>query len=279
VGHWTFDPLQLAPAIVLAIAYGMRVRTLRRRGTPPPAWRIVCFALGILALLVAVASPVDFYGEERSQAFHMAQHLLIGDLAPLALVAGVTGPILRPLLVYLHPVRRIFHPFAAITLWAANLCFWHIPFFYDAALNHDLVHAVEHASFFAGGVLVWVPILEPIPMPEWFGTGWKLAFLAGVRVVETILGNVFIWANVAFYSAYEHVARPWGMSAVNDQRLAGSLMMVEGSLVTIIGLSWLFLKLAEEGELRQRLLESGHEPRVVRRAVRYGRAQDLELRR
>jgi putative membrane protein len=283
VGHWTLDPLQLAPPVVLAVAYGMRVRTLRRRGSPPslapPWWRIVCFALGILALLVAVASPVDYYGEERSQGFHMAQHLLIGDLAPLALLAGVTGPILRPLLKYVHPLRRIFHPFAAITLWALNLCFWHIPFFYDAALNHSLVHAIEHASFFAGGILVWVPILEPIPMPEWFGTGWKLAFLALVRVVETVLGNVFIWANTAFYSPYEHVVRLWGMSAVDDQRLAGSLMMIEGSLVTILGLAWLFLKLAEEGEVRQRLLESGYEPRAVRRAVRYGRAQELEVRR
>jgi cytochrome c oxidase assembly factor CtaG len=94
-----------------------------------------------------------------------------------------------------------------------------------------------------------------------------------------VLGNVFIWANSAFYSAYEHVVRPWGMSAVDDQRLAGSIMMIEGSLVTILGLAWLFLKLAEEGEVRQRLLESGYEPRAVRRAVRYGRAQELELRR
>jgi cytochrome c oxidase assembly factor CtaG len=279
VGHWTLDPLQLAPPIVLAIAYGMRVRTLRRRGAPPPTWRIVCFALGILALLVAVASPIDYYGEERSQAFHMAQHLLIGDLAPLALLAGVTGPILRPLLKYVHPLRRIFHPFAAITLWALNLCFWHIPFFYDAALNHDTVHALEHACFFAGGVLVWVPILEPIPMPEWFGTGWKLAFVAVVRVVETILGNIFIWANHPFYSPYVDAARPWGLSAVNDQRLAGSIMMIEGSLLTLSALAWLFLRLAEEGELRQRLLESGLDPRVVRRAVRYGRAQELDVPR
>ena len=279
MGHWTFEPLQLAPAVVLAIAYALRVRTLRRRGSPPPQWRVASFATGIVALLVAVGSPIDYYGEERSQAFHMAQHLLLGDLAPLALLAGLTGPILRPVLAFVHPLRRIFHPFAAITFWALDLCFWHIPFFYDAALHHDFVHAVEHASFFAGGVLVWAPILETIPMPEWFGTGWKMGFLAGVRVVETVLGNVFIWASTAFYSAYEHVSRPWGMSAVDDQRLAGSLMMLEGSLVTILGLAWLFLKLAEEGELRQRLLESGHEPRAVRRAVRYGRAQELDLPR
>ena len=66
------------------------------------------------------------------------------------------------------------------------------------------------------------------------GTGWKLGYVAFVRVIETVLGNVFIWPNSVFYSFYEQ-ARPFGMTAIEDQRLAGSVMMVEGSLVTIIG--------------------------------------------
>jgi len=119
---------------------------------------------------------------------------------------------------------------------------------------------------------VWVPVLETLPMPEWFGTGMKMGFIAVVRIFETVLGNVFIWANSASYSTYVHAARPWGLSAVDDQRLAGSIMMIEGSLVTIAALAWLFLKLAAEGELRQELLERGLDPRAVRRAVRYGRA-------
>jgi cytochrome c oxidase assembly factor CtaG len=279
VQHWTLDPLQLAPVVLVAAAYTMRVRTLRSRGTPPPRWRVALFALGVALLLAALVSPIDWYGEHSSQALHMVQHLLIGDLAPLALLAGCTGPILRPLLAIVHPIRHVFHPFAAIALWAVGLCFWHIPVVYDAALHHSVVHALEHIWFFTGGILVWAPVLETIPMPEWFGTGWKLAFVAVVRVVETILGNIFIWANHPFYSPYVDAARPWGLSAVNDQRLAGSIMMIEGSLLTLSALAWLFLRLAEEGELRQRLLESGLDPRVVRRAVRYGRAQELDVPR
>jgi cytochrome c oxidase assembly factor CtaG len=97
--------------------------------------------------------------------------------------------------------------------------------------------------------------------------------------VSTVLGIVFVWQNTVFYKFYEGVARPFGLSAIDDQRLAGSVMMIEGSLVTIIALAWLFLRLAAEGELRQRLLESGLDPRSVRRAVRYGRAQELEQAR
>jgi putative membrane protein len=277
MSHWTFEPLQIAPILVLAALYTRRVLVLRGRGQSPPAWRVGSFALGIALLFVAIASPLDHYGEESSQALHMVQHILLGDLAPLAIVAGLTGPILRPLLAYIHPVRRVFHPVFALVVWATLLAVWHIPFMYEAALHHTWVHALEHVCFFTGGTLVWVPLLEAVPMPEWFGTGMKMGFIASVRVIESILGNVFVWANKPFYSTYvlaDH--RPWGMSAVNDQRLAGSIMMVEGSIVTLLALAWFFMRLASEGELRQRLLEGGLDPRAVRRAVRYGRAQEME---
>jgi putative membrane protein len=276
VTHWTFEPVQVVPVLLLAALYARRVQTLRRRATAPPGWRICLFALGILLLLVALASPIDYY-VESSFGFHMMQHILLGDLAPLAILGGLTRPVLRPVLRFVHPLRRIFHPFAALGLWALNLYVWHLPVLYEAALRHDVVHALEHICFFTGGILMWTPVLETLPMPEWFGTGAKLGYVAGARVVETVLGNVFIWPTSVFYSFYaDTAARPLGMSAINDQRLAGSVMMIEGSLVTIIALAWLFLRLAAEGEQRQRLLERGLDPRAVRRAVRYGRAQEFE---
>ena len=113
----------------------------------------------------------------------MMQHILLGDLAPLALLGGLTRPVLRPLLRFVHPLRRVFHPFAALGLWALNLYVWHLPFLYEAALRHDAVHALEHSCFFTGGILMWTPVLETIPMPEWFGTGAKLGYVAVVRVV------------------------------------------------------------------------------------------------
>ena len=127
MAHWTVDPLQLLPIALLATAYAMRVRTLRRRGRPPPRWRVALFGLGIALLVVAIASPIAYYGEERSFAFHMAQHVLLGDLAPLALLAGVDGPILRPLLFVVHPLRHLFHPVGALAAWAVLLYVWHLP--------------------------------------------------------------------------------------------------------------------------------------------------------
>jgi putative membrane protein len=271
---WTFDPLQVVPTVLLAVLYARRVRTLRARGTTVPGWRIALFATGIALLLAALVSPLHALGEQLF-SFHMLQHVLLGDLAPLALLAGLTGPILRPVLTFLHRLRFLANPLVALPLWALNLYAWHLPFLYDAAVRHDSVHAVEHLCFFTGGVIMWLPVLETLPAPEWFGTGAKLGYIALVRAVETVLGNVFFWAGTTFYPVYEHSQRLWGLSPLEDQGLAGAVMMIEGSIVTLVALAWLFLRMAGEGELRQRLLERGLDPRTVRRAVRYGRAEEL----
>jgi len=275
---WTLDPLQIVPTLVAAALYARRVLTLRDRGTPVPGWRVALFATGILTLLVAFVSPVHALGE-RMFSFHMLQHVLIGDLAPLALLAGLTGPILRPALRWLHRLSFLANPLVALPIWAVNLFLWHLPFLYDAAVRHDAVHALEHLCFFTGGVIMWMPVLETLPAPEWFGTGAKLGYIAVVRVVETILGNVFFWSGSVFYVVYAHQNRLFGLSALADQGMAGAVMMIEGSIVTLVALAWLFLRMASEGELRQQLLERGLDPRTVRRAVRYGRAEELSRSR
>ena len=91
---WTLEPLQLAPIVLIAVAYAVRGRTLARRGQPVPGWRTALFSLGIALLVIAVASPIAEIGETELFSFHMTQHLLIGDLAPLCILAGLTGPLL-----------------------------------------------------------------------------------------------------------------------------------------------------------------------------------------
>jgi len=275
---WTLEPLQLAPIVLIGLAYAMRARRLDRRDQPVPRWRIGLFALGIVLFVVAVASPLAAVGEEELFAFHMAQHLLLGDLAPLCLLAGLTGPLLRPVLALpgVMRLRVLANPFVALPIWAANLAIWHVPAVYEAAVENSGVHAVEHVAFFSAGIVLWLPVLETLPAPEWFGSGAKLGYIVGVRLVSTLLGNVFVWSGTTFYDVYDAGDDYLGLSPRGDQSLAGSLMMLEGSLVTVIAIAWLFLRMAQEGEVRQRLLESGHDPRAVRRAVRYRRWRELE---
>jgi cytochrome c oxidase assembly factor CtaG len=269
--------LQLAPAALVGFLYARRARRLARRGTPVPLARRLSFALGIALYLVAVSPPLERIGETRLFAAHMLQHVVLGDLAALALVLGLTGPMLRPLLA-LPPVdklRVLAHPLVALPLWALNLYVWHLPALYEGALRHDVLHALEHACFLGFGMLMWAPVVEVLPGPAWFGTGWKLGYVVAVRGIEEVLGNVFFWAGAPVYATYADAPRLWGISALADQGYAGGVMMVEGSLVTLCALAWLFLRLAAEGELRQELLERGLDRRSVDRAVRYGRGQEL----
>jgi cytochrome c oxidase assembly factor CtaG len=274
---WTLEPLQLAPIVLIAVAYAVRGRTLARRGQPVPGWRIALFSLGIGLLVIAVASPIAEIGETELFSFHMTQHLLIGDLAPLCILAGLTGPLLRPILALpgVMRLRVLANPFVAFPIWAANLVVWHLPVLYEGAVEHGALHALEHVAFFGAGIVLWLPILETLPAPEWFGTGAKLAYIVGVRLVATVIGNVFIWAGSPFYGVYEGRDDYLGLSPGADQSLAGSLMMLEGSIVTIVALAWLFLRMAQEGEVRQELIESGVDERTARRAVRYRRWHEL----
>jgi len=273
---WSFEPLQIVPTVIVAYLYLRRAHTLARRGQPVPGWRQVSFWTGIALVVLALNSPVDALGEEHFFFVHMLQHVLLGDLAPLCFVAGMTGPMLRPVLALpvVDRLRVLAHPLIALPIWAVDLFVWHIPFLYDGALHHDSVHAVEHLLFFTCGCLMWEPVVETLPAPAWFGTGMKLAYIAVVRLLETVLGNVFIWSGSAFYGVYRHVPE-WGITPVHDLNLGGIVMMAEGSIVTLGALTWLFLRLAAEGELRQQLLEQGLDPRLVQRAVRYRRAKDL----
>jgi cytochrome c oxidase assembly factor CtaG len=274
---WTWDPAQLLLIAAAAFLYYRRAATLAARGTPVAVWRRLVFGLGLGLAFLAVASPIHALGEKQFFFVHMLQHILLGDLAPLCMVAGLTGSILRPVLALPVVVRLRFltHPLVAFPIWAVNLVLWHLPFAYQGALHHLGVHAVEHILFFTCGCLMWAPVVEVLPGPEWFGTGAKLGYIAAVRVVETILGNVFIWSGGVFYRYYEHPIERWGISAHADQGIAGGLMMIEGSLVTLGALAWLFLRLGSESELRQQLLEQGVDPRTAGRAVRYGRGHGL----
>ena len=276
---WSFEPLQIVPTVLVAMLYVRRVRTLARRGQSVSRWKQTSFWTGIALVVIALNSPIDALGEQHFFFVHMLQHVILGDLAPLCFVSGLSGPILQPVLKlrYVESLRVLTHPLIALPIWAVDLYLWHIPFLYDAALHHNAVHALEHFLFFTCGCLIWEPVIETLPSPAWFGTGVKIAFIFSVRLFETILGNVFIWSSSAFYSVYRH-APEWGISPAHDQSLAGIVMMAEGSMVTLGVLVWLFLRLASESETRQRLLEQGFDPRQVNRAVRYGRAAELEAR-
>ena len=157
----------------------------------------------------------------------------LADLGSLLLVIGLTGPLLQPLLALrvVQKLRFLAYPVVAFTLWALDLCVWHLPVLYQASISSDLVHALQHTSFVFFGFTMWLALLGPLPQPAWFGNGAKLAYVVAVRLTGTLLANVFMWAEVVFYPDYRSGQLEWKIGALADQGLAGTIMMIEGSLV------------------------------------------------
>ena len=273
VGSGTLEPLQLLPLVVAAVAYGLRAWTLARQDRPVPVWRQLLFAAGVLLILLALVTPLAHLGEELLVA-HMAQHLVLGDLAALLLVLGLTGPLLQPILAvrWLSWLRVLAHPLVALPLWAANLYLWHLPVLYQAALTSPVVHALEHASFIGAGVMMWMALLGPLPKPEWFGNAARLLYVVAVRLIGAVLGNVLAWSGSNLYPDYAAGREHWDITALADQGAAGMVMMIESGFVTLGLFAWIFFRWARETEERQRLLDLAEERGLTLDEKRAGRA-------
>jgi putative membrane protein len=281
----TLDPLQLAPIAVIGTMYGVRARTLAAHGRPVAGWRQVCFYGGLGVIAIALSSPLGTLSGELFLA-HMAEHLLIADIGALLLVLGLTGPLLAPLLRArgLGWLRHLAHPVPAFGLWAVDLMFWHLVGPHEAAVRHDGVHALQHMLFVGLGFNMWMALLGPLPKPAWFGNLGRLMYIIAVRLTTTVLANVFIWTDHAYFDVYRAGERAHHISPQTDQVIAGSIMMVEGSILTICLFGWLFLRTAREGEERQELLDLAAaggfalDERRAARAVAAGRGAELRRR-
>jgi putative membrane protein len=275
----------IIPSVIVLLVwlpYRARAQSLAGGGRTVPPWRQACFASGLVVLAVALSWPVDHLADELLLA-HMVEHLLIGDIAALLIVIGLTGPLLAPLLrnPVLGKLRVLTHPVVALVAWAVNFYVWHLPVLYQAALRHDAIHALQHATFLTFGIAMWMPLLGPLPRPAWFTNVWRLVYIVVVRLVGTVLANIMVFASSPFYPFYRASEAHFHISPVADQVIAGSLMMVEESLLTIGLFCWLFLKIAREGEERQQLLDYATSNGIVlderraARAVAAGRGPEL----
>jgi cytochrome c oxidase assembly factor CtaG len=262
--HWTFSPAILVPIGAYAWFWGRRFLEVRRMSGPRGAGvrQLIAFAGAIVALLIALVSPVDRLGEDYLFSAHMVQHLLLGDIAPLLILLSLSRVMMRPLTRRLQSVERalgpLAHPATALILWLALVYLWHIPALYNAALEHAAVHAVQHVSFFTAGVLVWWPLIQPVPMRHRLGGMWTFGYIGTAKAGLAALGLYLTWTGTVAYSYYEHVPRIWGLSAVTDQNVGGAIMMIEQSVLLVTVLAILFgrmLAQSEQDELRRERLE------------------------
>jgi putative membrane protein len=261
---WNFAPVVIASLIAYAVVYGLRWRTARREGgaRAAPAGRAVLWGTGIALLSIALISPIDTLGEQFA-TFHMVQHLLLADLAPVCLILALTKHILRPATRRIHRIEQAAGPFGhpafGVVAYVSAMWFWHIPTFYDAALRHAGVHVLEHLCFAGAGLLYWWHLLSPIRSRMRLAGMGPILYMGSTKILVGFLGVLLAFSPDLLY-AYDWSGEKWGLSPLDDQHVAGLVMALEQSIVMGITLAYLFVRMLAESDAEDQ------------RAERYGAA-------
>jgi cytochrome c oxidase assembly factor CtaG len=244
---------------VLVVVATLTVLYVRRwREVGASAGRLVSFLGGMVLVLIALCSPVDRLAEQLF-FMHMVQHLVLLDLAPILVLLGLTKKILRPLTRRLMRVEQAAGPFAhpvfAIVVYAGFMVLWHIPAMYDAALEHPVVHVLEHLTFgFAGGLYWWF-LLSPIRSRRRLGGMGPVVYMLATKAIVGLLGILLAFAPDAIYDFYERQPGYWGLSPGTDQAVGGLVMALEQSIVMGVALVFLFVRALGESEREEQRAE------------------------
>ncbi|HEY0513491.1 MAG TPA: cytochrome c oxidase assembly protein [Thermoanaerobaculia bacterium] len=278
---WTWDPFVI---LLLALSGGLYAaglaRLWRRAGVGQGIrrWEAACFAGGWLSLIVALISPLDTLGGVLFSA-HMAQHeVLILVAAPLMVLGRPLAPFLWALPLgarervgkgtqapaFAAVWRALTAPLAVFVIHGLALWLWHLPALYQATLDDDFIHALQHLSFFASAALFWWSLIHGRFGRLGYGVAVLYVFFTSMH--SGILGALLTFAPHLWYPIYQARTSQWGLSPLEDQQLAGLIMWIPAGVVFI--LLGLGLFAAWLGEAERRVAHTSSE--VLLRSVQGG---------
>lgn len=254
--QWNWEPSVVIGLLVFSGVYAYTMGPLRRRhnlGPPISRLQAFFFVLSVGTAALALLSPLDAIGDRYLFSVHMIQHLLLASLWPPLLLLSLPGWLARwvmsrrglaPLLSFMTV------PAVAITAFNLDIYLWHLPGAYDLTLSNEGVHVLEHLTFMAFGVLNWWPVLSPAPEQR-LSYPLQIIYLFAGGMFMMVLGILFTFSPIVFYSPYASAPRLWGLSALVDQQLGGLIMWYPGNLPYGAALVIAFYKWFEGGESTQ----------------------------
>ncbi len=263
--RWSHDPFMITVLALSAVSYSFGLRRLWRHAGPGHGirrWHALAFAFGWLTLVLALLSPLDAVSDVLFSA-HMTQHELLMLLAAPLLVLGrpwlallwtlPSAPRKRALSVTLSPrARRIWrvasHPALVLVVHGVVLWLWHLPALFQAALQSELVHGVQHATFFFTAALFFWALFDGRFGRAGYGASVFFVFLTALH--SGVLGALLTVAPGLWYPIHAARTSFWNICALADQQLAGLIMWVPaGAALLVIGLA-LFAAWLRESERR-----------------------------
>ncbi len=241
-GGWSIEP-PLAYVAIAAMLYWVGGRGYGHRAHQ--RLHTASFVAGLVTIVLALESPIDGYADQLFWV-HMLQHVLLLTVAPPLILLGRPWPrmwralplesrtrIGRTLALapWTAPVRALARPWPAWLLFNLGLLAWHVPGAYNATLNSNAIHQLEHAMFFFTGLLFWARVIDPGPLRPRLVWPMRIAYVLGAMIVGWGLAITLVLVPeplIAHYATLTH--RPGGFSALTDQQLAAGVMWVPGSL-------------------------------------------------
>jgi cytochrome c oxidase assembly factor CtaG len=276
--QWNWEPSIVIGTALMVGLYLYAVGPLRKKyrlAEHVKKAQVCSFLLGIFIMFLALVSPLDELGDSYLFSAHMVQHLCITIVGPPLLLIGIPGWLVDPLLrkpVIFRIARVLTFPALAFFLYNFDFWLWHAPPLYNATLENQNIHILEHVTFIVFGVINWWPIFSPSALLPRLSIGGQILylFLSGMPTVALGAGLTFF---PPLYAPYLAAPRIWGLSPAADQQLGGLIMWVPGNIAYIVVVSILFIRWMQGQDAKQReqeALQDGmeneavlHEPRLL----------------
>jgi len=203
-------------------------------GLRSPRRRVASFAGALAVLFLALNGPLHNLSDTYLFSAHMAQHLLLTLVFPPLLLYGSTAGVVRPLLrpKWVMALGRVVtRPLAAAVVFTAPIVIWHVPVLYEAALRHHNLHILQHLVFLTTAVIMWWPVLSPVPELPRIPHLLQLLYLFLLGIPMSVTGALISLSDSVLYPFYAAAPRVWGLSPLEDQQIGGLLMWVLGGLM------------------------------------------------
>jgi putative membrane protein len=254
VPDWGLHPSVVVGTAILGALYVWGITAARRRwhlsDRPPEAWRLLCFAAALVTLLLSLNGPVHDLSDYYLFSAHMFQHLVLTLLFPPLLIAGIPGWLLSPLLRR-HPAlarvgRVLTRPLVAGILFTVTITIWHVVTFYELMMRDHDVHVFTHILFMVSAVIMWWPVMSPVPEVPRLREGPAMLYLFLVSIPMQLVAALISLADDPLYLWYVDAPRTWGLSPLDDQKIGGLMMWVPANLWLFGAIAILFFRWAKQ---------------------------------
>ena len=255
---WDLHPDVLLLCLLLEGSYLYAVRRLRLRISDAGRVKrsqVLAFSLGVLVLYLAAGSPLHDLADKYLISAHMLQHLLFALVAAPLLLAGTPAWLWQALLRQpgVMPVARVLtHPLVALAIFNLALLLLHLPSTVDLQLRQHAFHLFVHAVLLGSGLLMWWPILSPLPELPRLSYPLQMGYLFVQSLLPTVMASFITFSDRVVYPFYAEAPRIWGISLISDQQIAGLIMKLLGSFILWSFIAVAFFKWYEREEAEAR---------------------------